>query len=382
MYDEKAWKGVESLLDDYAQISEGDQALVAYSSDSAESAVWVCSALEARDIPVTRVWMTPIIDPGFSDRMQSALPDLASLRGDLLVFTFERDTMSHTSEIAALLARLGRHRCRVFRAISACRDLFSTALQVHPDELSGRNVTLLERLMDARNIEITTRAGSRLEVELDSSRHRWISNRGISKPGGVVVLPAGEVATYPSNVNGILIADFAFNVNAITDRDTRLCEHPVNVHIENGRATRYDCADLSTLKFLDQCFQAHCAYNVGELGFGTNIMVKQPIFLNSHINERRPGVHLGFGQHNQDPDVVGYQCAIHLDLVADGGVIRLDDGSPDIDLESISPSASPHPHSTRDEDVFSPESYDLEIDDCCGILTKDGLSLVEFKDCS
>ena len=140
------------------------------------------------------------------------------------------------------------------------------------------------------------------------------------------------------------------------------------------------CADAK--RFLDQCFETHCAYNVGELGLGTNTMVKSPIFLNSHINERRPGVHLGFGQHNQDPGVVGYQCAIHLDLVADGGIIRFKDGSPEIDLEDVAPSMSAHPLSTRDEDVFSPESYDLEIDDCCGILTKDGLSLVDFKDCS
>ena len=382
MLDERVWEGVESLLNHYAAVQAGDLAVVIYSSDSAGPAIWVSAALESMGIPVRRVWMSPLVDAGFAERAAAALPDPADLAGDLAVFTFERDTMSHTTDLARLLSRYDKHRCRVFRAISACEDLFSTALQVRPDELSGRNIALLERLMGARAIEITTRGGSQLDIELDSTRHRWISNRGISKAGGVVVLPAGEVATYPANVNGVLVADFAFNVNAITDRDTRLSEHPVTVRIENGRATSYECADAPTKRFLDQCFETHCAYNVGELGLGTNTMVKAPIFLNSHINERRPGVHLGFGQHNQDPGVVGYQCAIHLDLVADGGIIRFKDGSPEIDLEDVAPSMSAHPLSTRDEDVFSPESYDLEIDDCCGILTKDGLSLVDFKDCS
>lgn len=379
MLDSAVWEGVTSLLDDYATIDKNDVALIVYSSDSADSAIWVCAALEARGIAVIRVWMNPLIDPGFSQRLEEALPEPTDLANRLVVFTFERDTMSHSTDLAVLLRRYDRTKCRVFRAISACEELFSTALKVAPDELSARNVTILEKLMDVRNIEIVTRGGTKLEIELDSDKHRWISNRGVSRAGGVVVLPAGEVATYPASVNGVLVADFAFNVNAITDRDTRLSDNPVTVWIENGRAVKYECDDKSIVKFLDQCFGTHCAYNVGELGLGTNTMVKSPIFLNSHINERRPGVHLGFGQHNQDPGVVGYQCEIHLDLVADGGVIKFGNDSPDIDLENVPPSVSIHPDSTRDEDVFSPESYDLEIDDCCGVLTSDGLTVVDFS---
>ena len=229
--------------------------------------------------------------------------------------------------------------------------------------------------MTANQLCIKTLGGTDLRVTIDANRHRWISNRGTSHPGGVVILPAGEVATFPASISGVHVADFAFNVNAITDRDARLQDHPATVWIEEGRAVKYQCDDAAMSQFLEECFRTHCAYNVGELGFGTNFGISDAISMNSHINERRPGVHIGFGQHNQDPGVVGYQCSIHLDLIARGGMVWVDDDPTPLDLEHIVPSSQPHPTNSRDEDVFSPESEDLYVDDCCGILTSDGLQL-------
>ena len=101
--------------------------------------------------------------------------------------------------------------------------------------------------------------------------------------------------------------------------------------------------------------------------------------MNSHINERRPGVHIGFGQHNQDPGVVNYQCDLHLDLIAKGGTIWADENADSLDLEQFTPSANPHPLTPRDEDVFSPDSEIAAGGDCCGILQDDGLRLCEIK---
>jgi hypothetical protein len=134
------------------------------------------------------------------------------------------------------------------------------------------------------------------------------------------------------------------------------------------------------MSFLQQCFKTHCAYNVGELGFGTNRMIEIPIALNSHINERKPGIHLGFGQHNQDPGIVTYQCQIHLDLVASGGLMWVDDDSDPIDLLTFRPTLVDHPSKFRDEDVFSPDLNDLEVEDCCGILRQGQNGLCLFND--
>lgn len=368
-----AWHGASQLLDEYANVSTGDRALILYTSDSVEPAAWASAALEARGVPVTREWMAPLHDPGFAARLDAVLPDPDQVEGRLVVLTFEKDTMSHTTTLAEGLRPFGPHRRVVLRAISSCAELFTTALSVTPDELTSRNASLLGRLMPAHMLRISTRSGSDLTVEVDSARHRWISNRGWSKPGGVVILPAGEVATYPAGISGTFVADFAFNVNAITDQDARLDRHPVTVHIEGGRAVDYQCDDPALRGFLDECFQSQCAVNVGELGFGTNAAISRPIAMNSHINERRPGVHLGFGQHNQDPGVVPYQCPIHLDLIATGGLVYVDDDPVPIDLEHVPATDAPHPDTSRDEDVFSPSVDELEVDDCCGILTSEGL---------
>jgi Thermophilic metalloprotease (M29) len=369
--DPKAWDGVQSLLDHYVKIRPDDYVVVLYTTDSSESAAWVSAALELREISSTRVWMAPLWDDGFLARLTIALPDPAEIEGRLVVLGFEKDTMSHTRRLATALSKYKKFQ--VFRAISACPDLFSTALQVLPEDLSARNTAILERLMAAERLHIKTNGGSDFHVTLDP-KHRWISNRGMARPGRVAILPAGEVATFPASIAGVFVADFAFNVNAVTKRDSRLEDHPITIWVEGGRAVKFECADPSVSQFIEECFSTHCAYNVGELGFGTNFAVTDPIYLNSHINERRPGVHLGFGQHNQAPGIVGYQCAIHLDLIARGGMVWIGDDRIPMDLENIAPSVGQHPDSPRDEDVFD-GTEELEIDDCCGLLTEDGFRL-------
>jgi leucyl aminopeptidase (aminopeptidase T) len=378
MIDTQTWQGVQSLLDKYAKVRTDDSVVMLFTSDSYEPAAWVSAALELREIPVRRVWMAPLRDDGITDRLMSALPSSTEVTGRVVVLTFERDTMSHTRTLAAALSKYKTSQCVVLRAISASSSLFSDALRVSPEELSARNTAVLERCVTASRLRIKTPGGSDLNVTIDT-KHRWISNRGAARPGGVVILPAGEVATFPASINGVFVGDFAFNINAITDRDARLGEYPVMVWVRDGRAVRHACDDPVTSQFLEECLSTHCASNVGELGFGTNVGVVDAIAMNSHINERRPGVHLGFGQHNQNPGVVGYQCSIHLDLIARGGTIWVDEDPVPLDLEDIVPSARPHPTEPRDEDVFSPEIEELEVDDCCGILTGDGLQLFDPK---
>jgi hypothetical protein len=368
--DSKAWDGVHALLDNYVKISAADHVILLYTSDSAESAAWVSAALDLRGIHYKRVWMAPIWDKGFVARLTQSLPDPAQFSGRLVILSFERDTMSHTQSLVNTIAEYKNKL--IFRTISACPSLFSVALHASPEELSARNTAILERLMPAKRLHITTESGSDLEVTLDP-KHRWISNRGMTRPGGIAILPAGEVATFPASISGKLVADFAFNVNAITKLDARLQDHPVTIWVEGGRAVRAECADPSVSRFMEECFSTHCSYNVGELGFGTNFAVTDAISLNSHINERRPGVHLGFGNHNQDHDIVGYQCLVHLDLITRGGMVWVDDDEAPMNLEDIVPSADRHPDSTRDEDVFvGGRTVEVEIDDCCGLLTLNG----------
>jgi hypothetical protein len=375
------WDGVQCFLDNYVKPEKDDFVLVAYSPDSRESAAWVCVALKARGVVVQDVWMAPIRDDSFLDRLKSALIDPSHLKGRLILMTFERDTMSHDNKIKDAISGYDKSRCLVFRAISACEELFTAALKADPDEIDSLNAYLLGRFMAAKKLHVETPSGSSLDIILDNTRYQWISNRGKIRPGRTAILPPGEVATFPAGVYGRFIADFAFNLNAITRRDTRLSNSPVMVELRDGKAVKYNCSDLDILRFLTQCFDKLCASRVGEIGFGTNRNIGHAIAMNSHINERKPGIHIGFGQHNQDAGIVPYQCDIHLDLIAAGGSVWVDNDKEAIDLSCFSRAKVCHPAAFRDEDVFSPNLDDLEVDDCCGILRhgKNGLAVFETK---
>ena len=285
MIDMGIWAGVQSLLEGYVKIQADDFVVLLYTSDSYESAAWTSAALELRGIPTRRVWMAPLHDDGFQERLSSALPPPSEGDGRLVVLSFER-TRCPWADARGALQKFDAGDASCSGAISSCsKSQFPDALQVQPEELSARNATLLERCMTASRLHITTPGGSDLNVTIDS-KHRWISNRGSARAGGVVILPAGEVATFPAAIDGIFVADFAFNVNAITDRDCRLDRRPVTIRVEAGRAVECDCGDPEMTRFLDECFQTHCAFNVGELGFGTNVGIHDAIAMNSHINER------------------------------------------------------------------------------------------------
>jgi hypothetical protein len=370
----EAWRGVQRLLDDYAKVRPDDRVMVIYASDSEEQAAWISVALECRQIAFCRVWMQPLHDMGFQERLLSAMPSPSSFRGRIVVITLERDTLSHHEKLRIALAPYERSRRLVFRIINACEALFSTALQVGPETLSARNTAILERALVSNRMRITSPGGTDLRIVLDNNQYRWVSNRGSARPGGTVVLPAGEVATFPASVDGVLVADFAFNVNALTSQDARLQDHPVTVEINERRAVHWACLNQSVQRFLDECFSQLCVRNVGELGLGTNIGITASLKLNSHINERCPGVHIGFGQHNQDPERVGYDCRLHLDLIARGGSVWFDDDPVPLDLAKLLPSINPHPVSPRDEDAFQPDDDGI-LEDCCGVMTCDGLRL-------
>lgn len=377
MLTDQIWSGVASLLDNYVGgVRPDDTAIIIYTSDSRDSAAWVSIALEAQGVTPTQVWTSPLRDDGFEARLTEALPASDTLPGRLLVLTFEKETMSHNNQLRDLLSPYDRERYLVVRVISAGPELFSHALLPMPDELSARNATILERCMPAKTLRIEAPGGTSLNVQLDSERYRWVSNRGIPRSGSFVMLPAGEVATYPAMTDGVLVADFAVNMNAITDLDVRLHKHPVTVHIENGHATRFHCNDGELSRVLDYCFSQTNGNNVGELGFGTNFGVDASVPMNSHINERRPGVHIGFGQHNQHVSVVDYPCELHVDLIAKGGKVWIGDEPTPLDLENIAPSPRPHPDNFHDEDIDDADDLDF---DCCGILNRDQLASLPIR---
>ncbi|MGJ8561391.1 MAG: hypothetical protein ACSHX3_14250 [Litorimonas sp.] len=372
MFSPEIVAGCQTLLTDYIKPNIGDGLLVLYSPECRDYVALLALLAKQDGLKVSCMPMRPLQDANvakrFSDSLKSCFDRLG--QGTLYVVTFERDTMSHQAAIQSSLAVYPEDRVRLIRAISVCDEFFSVALQASPAHLSVRNSKILAHCWGKTDMKVTTKSGSRLEISFDNERYSWVNNRGSTKSGGTTILPAGEVATFPATISGRLVADFAYNVNAINSLDSRLDKTPVTVDIVDGKAVSFHCESKPVSDFIDICFSKNNAKYVGEVGFGTNLFVETPIYLNSHINERCPGIHLGFGQHNQMGASPGYHCEIHLDLIARGA--RLEGERGVLDLLSLSQDGSVSDFDTRDEDVFSPEFEDLDVGDCCGILNEQG----------
>jgi leucyl aminopeptidase (aminopeptidase T) len=364
--DQDLWDGINKFLDDFASVQPGDNVVIAYTPDSRVYAAWVHLACEDRGLASKLVFMAPLRDSTFCERL-SRLIDPRPLARRNILLTFEKHTMSHNKIIKSVFSGQDVEKYRVVRAINSSRELFLTGMETAPNLLSALNATVIERCRGSRKIRITAPGGTDLTATIDSEKYQYKSSRGVHMPGKFMVVPPGEVATFPASISGRLVADFALNVNMFFDGDVRLDRYPVVVDVEDGEAIRFHCENSEMAAFLEKGFARPNAKKVGELGFGTNPAVTRCLPENSHLNERVPGVHLGFGQHNQTDEVAGYACDIHIDLCAKGGVIEFDDDPYPLDLEKVPPSRNPHPNLISGEDVFSDDAED----DCCGLIRYD-----------
>ncbi|PPK65230.1 hypothetical protein V5P93_003668 [Actinokineospora auranticolor] len=372
MVDERVFEGVRSLLDDYVKIRDQDKFVITYTPDSRDPAAWVALGLRQRGFTPDIIPMRPLEDSGFAERIGAVLPDPAALPGRLVIITLELDTMSHFDVLAPLLSRYGQGNTMILRIISAGADFFTKALNVSPAELSSLNGTLLHRLDNAKRVRVTTEGGTDITVDLDSEKYQWISNRGVWRPGGFTILPAGEIATFPAGVEGVLVADGAYNANIISDLNAKLADNPARVEIEGGKARSISCDRPELLEMFELCLNSPNGRNIGEFGLGTNHGVGEFLTANSHINERSCGLHLGFGAHNQSNSRVGYMAWAHLDLITVGGLMWIDDEVDPIDLTRVQPLDVPHPVDALDEDITG---------DCCGMGYRQLQGLSEDPTC-
>jgi hypothetical protein len=361
-------RGMNKLLDDYAAIRPDDTCLIAYSPDSRMYAAHLAVALRLRGISAQAFAMRPFVDPAVRDNLHSRLPERHAVTGKLVVFTLESDSMSHYDVFAELLGLYPSSKLKVMRIISASDELFSTGFNVSPRELSLRNATLLRKMAQEKRIEATTDQGTNLVIELDQDRYDWISNRGVWRPGGFTILPAGEIATYPAAVNGVMVADGALNVNVVTRMDMRLAAAPLTIYIENSVAVDFEGGDREVAELVSGCFRRPNGRRIGELGFGTNNASSNFVPDNSHMNERFPSLHLGFGQHNQHESVVPYLAEIHLDVITDDVDIRFPSSGETLRMSSFVPMDEiEHPVLIRDQDITG---------DCCSQGCSPRLNLV------
>ncbi|ESS09223.1 MAG: leucyl aminopeptidase (aminopeptidase T) [uncultured archaeon A07HN63] len=201
-------------------------------------------------------------------------------------------------------------------------SVFVTGLDADYETIADHSETLHEQVRDADEIRVTSPQGTDITVEVGD--REWLLDTGIvHDDGGFSNLPAGEIFVSPESANGTYVVDGTMRPHGLLDDGQQL-----TFEVEDGYVT-----DISDDEIRDQIETAaeeagQAAYNLAELGIGTNVGVDDLVG-SVLLDEKAAGtVHLAIG----DNAAIGGEtdAPLHLDgilreptVYADGEAIEL-----------------------------------------------------------
>jgi leucyl aminopeptidase (aminopeptidase T) len=188
-------------------------------------------------------------------------------------------------------------------------DVFTTGLDADYETIRQHCADVLAQVADADEIRVTTPAGT--DITFEPGDREWRDDTGIvHEDGDFSNLPAGEVFVSPTDANGTYVVDGTMMPHGKLADDQQL-----RFEVEDGFVT-----DISDDQVRDQVEAAseqvgRDAYNLAELGIGTNVAVTELVG-SVLLDEKAAGtVHIAIGD---DAGIGGDTDApLHLD-----GIIR------------------------------------------------------------
>ncbi|MFB6104667.1 MAG: aminopeptidase [Halobacteriaceae archaeon] len=198
--------------------------------------------------------------------------------------------------------------------------VFTTGLDADYDAIAAACEAVADQVRGAETIRVTTPAGTDLTIEVGD--RDWQQDTGqIADPGAFSNLPAGEVFISPASADGTYVVDGTMMPHG------RLTE-PITIEVADGAVTHISDAAISDTVAEAAEEVGDAAYNLAELGIGTNVGVTD--LVGSVLLDEKAGgtVHLAIGD---DAGIGGdTEAPIHLDgilqeptVFADGDQITL-----------------------------------------------------------
>lgn len=256
-------------------------------------------------------------------RAEDGFADLSKIVDQYCVVLFLEDQKSTFS--MQVIHSIKQKRCpdtKFFRFYNAKLEVLDQGFRERREELQSINHKLISLGSRAKHISVESNIGTRITAKVDSS-FGWVDSCGTfgRLPG---VLPPSEVATFSPDVNGVIVADGCLAANMGLEWDPRLSAHPVKLEIKDSIVVGWECNSPVVRFLLDRYFSRENTRRVGELGFGTNLGMKEFFPFFCHMNERYPSFHAGLGAHHQGI-LCDWQCSFHLDVMTDKCRIYFDD---------------------------------------------------------
>ncbi|MFB6186486.1 MAG: aminopeptidase, partial [Halobacteriaceae archaeon] len=186
--------------------------------------------------------------------------------------------------------------------------VFETGLNTDYESIKNQCDLLYEKLKSASEVRVTSPQGT--DITFTVGEREWMRDTGIvHNPGEMSNLPAGEVFVSPESASGRYVVDGTMMPYG------KLEDDHLEFEVEDGYVTK-----ISDDKIREQVESAadevgDAAYNIAELGIGTNIAVTDLVG-SVLLDEKAAGtVHIAIGD---DASIGGnVEAPIHLD-----GILR------------------------------------------------------------
>ncbi|HET7323334.1 MAG TPA: aminopeptidase [Halococcus sp.] len=254
--------------------------------------------------------------PGDQHGTEPPSPVAAAMRGSDVVFCPTTKSLSHTRA----RSRANDAGARVATLPGITEEIFRTGLNTDYREIERHCEEVLDAVTGASEIRVTSPAGT--DITFEPGGREWLTDTGIvHEPGMMSNLPAGEVFISPESADGTYVVDGTMMPHGLLERELEFT-------VEDGYVT--DIEDEQIREQVERGAEevGRDAYNLAELGIGTNVAVTELVG-SVLLDEKAAGtVHIAIGDdHGIGGDT---EAPLHLDgilreptVYADGEEITL-----------------------------------------------------------
>jgi leucyl aminopeptidase (aminopeptidase T) len=201
-------------------------------------------------------------------------------------------------------------------------DVMVAGLDADYEAIAQHCSDVVEQVRDAEEIRVTTPAGT--DITFVPGGREWNEDTGmIREAGSFSNLPAGEVFVSPTDANGTYVVDGTMRPHGLLSEGQAL-----TFEVEDGYVTAISDDEIRSQVETAAEQVGDDAYNLAELGIGTNVGVTE-LMGSVLLDEKAAGtVHIALGD---DASIGGdTEAPIHLDgilreptVYADGEVVDL-----------------------------------------------------------
>jgi leucyl aminopeptidase (aminopeptidase T) len=249
--------------------------------------------------------------PGEQHGAEPPEPVAAAMAGADVVLAPTTKSLSHTEARTAA----NEAGARVATLPGITDGVFLMGLDADYESIRAECERVLDQVADADEIRVTTDLGTDITFE-PGGRDWWMDTGIVHQPGEMSNLPAGEVFVSPENANGRYVVDGTMMPHGKLESET------LEFEVEDGDVTHISDDDVraEVEDAADEVGEA--AYNLAELGIGTNLAVADLVG-SVLLDEKAAGtVHIAIGDdHGIGGDT---HAPIHLDGIVTGPTVYAD----------------------------------------------------------